>query len=218
MWLLKIRRLVRHAGREALILFFAMRHPGTPMALKLASAAALAYVISPVDLVPDLPVIGWVDDAMVLGVGLPFLVRRLPPQVHEDATRTAEFWLARLGLWRFVDSPAPRPAREAGGAQEAGAGAGAVRARRPSTQASKEDVVDVVEVIDVSVTDEATAATSRARGASGRHASDTTQHEAPPREGAAAAPKPRARRPAKAPGSAAPRAPRRSRRAPAPAA
>ena len=46
MWLLKIRRLVRHAGREALILFFAMRHPGTPMALKLASAAALAYVIS----------------------------------------------------------------------------------------------------------------------------------------------------------------------------
>ena len=205
MWLLKIRRLVRHAGREALILFFAMRHPGTPLALKLASAAALAYVISPVDLVPDLPVIGWVDDAMLLGVGLPFLVRRLPPQVHADATRTAEFWLARLGLWRFVDSPAPRPSRDAGetaardegAVRDAGAmrdagavrDAGTARARRPAKRASADDVVDVVEVIDVTV------------------------HAEP-----AAAPKTRARRPAKAPGSAAPRAPRRSRRAPAPAA
>jgi hypothetical protein len=38
MWILKMRRLARKAGREALILFFAVRHPDTPLPLKIAPA------------------------------------------------------------------------------------------------------------------------------------------------------------------------------------
>jgi len=97
MWILKLRRLAKTIGREALILAFAVRDPATPLALKLAAVAALAYVISPVDLVPDLPLIGWVDDLLVAAVGVPFLLRRLPPAVYDRAAARAARLLDSLG-------------------------------------------------------------------------------------------------------------------------
>ncbi|HWS76635.1 MAG TPA: DUF1232 domain-containing protein [Quisquiliibacterium sp.] len=98
MWFLKLRRLARKAGREALILFFAARHPETPTPLKLAAAAALVYLLSPVDLIPDVPLIGFVDDLLVLSLGLPMLVRKLPPRVLADTGARADRVLAALGL------------------------------------------------------------------------------------------------------------------------
>ena len=98
MWLLRLRKLVKTAGREALILFLAARHPDTPLPLKLAAAAALAYLVSPVDLLPDLPLIGWVDDLVLVSVGMPYLIRRLPPAVREQAGVQADRVLALLGI------------------------------------------------------------------------------------------------------------------------
>lgn len=98
MGLLKLRRLARKAGREALILFFAVRHPGTPLSVKLAATAVLAYVVSPIDLIPDLPVIGAIDDLLLLSMGLPMLVRRLPPEVFADSGARADRVLAQLGF------------------------------------------------------------------------------------------------------------------------
>lgn len=97
MWILKLRRLAKEMGREALILAFAVRDPATPLPLRLAAVAALAYVISPVDLVPDLPVIGWVDDLLVVSLGVPFLIRRLPPAVYVRASARAQRVLDSLG-------------------------------------------------------------------------------------------------------------------------
>ena len=111
MWLLKLRRLARKAGREALILFFAVRHPDTPLPMKIAAGAALAYLLSPVDLIPDVPVVGFVDDLLVLSLGLPMLVRRLPPSVVAQAGARADKVLAALGF---------RKAAAAGGAGASG--------------------------------------------------------------------------------------------------
>lgn len=98
MWMLKLRRVARQIGREALILAFALRDPATPLPLKAAAVAALAYVFSPIDLVPDLPVIGWVDDLLVLSVGVPWLVRKLPPAVYLRASAKAQRVLVALGV------------------------------------------------------------------------------------------------------------------------
>jgi len=98
MWLLRLRKLAKTAGREALILFLAARHPDTPLPLKLAAAAALAYLVSPVDLLPDLPLIGWVDDLVLVSVGMPYLIRRLPSSVREQAGEQADRVLALLGI------------------------------------------------------------------------------------------------------------------------
>ncbi len=118
MWMLKIRRLAREIGREALVLLFAVRDPATPLALKAASVAALAYVFSPIDLLPDVPVIGWVDDILLIAVGLPYLIRKLPPAVYLRASARADRLLASLGV-----EPAPKPAARGAKARKA-SGAG----------------------------------------------------------------------------------------------
>lgn len=90
MWMLRMRKLFKTAGREALILFFAIGHPATPKTLKVAAIAAIAYVISPMDVIPDIPLIGWLDDALILTVGIPFLVNKLPRAVFHAASERAE--------------------------------------------------------------------------------------------------------------------------------
>ncbi len=94
MWLLRLRRMFRVAGRDALILFFAIRDPRTPRHLKVAATAALTWIISPLDPLPDLPLIGWVDDMLILTVALPLLMRRLPAPVREQAIAGADRFIA----------------------------------------------------------------------------------------------------------------------------
>lgn len=82
----RIFRRIGLAGTDIAVLWYACRHPDTPKFVKLASIAMLAYVVSPIDLIPDaLPVIGWIDDAALLAFGLPALIRMLPRSVLDDA-------------------------------------------------------------------------------------------------------------------------------------
>lgn len=94
-WLLRIRRLFRATGREALMLWYALRNPGTPLMVKLGTILMAFYLFSPIDIVPDIAVLfGLVDDLAVLLLGIPFLVNRLPTHVQvEVAERADRSWL-----------------------------------------------------------------------------------------------------------------------------
>lgn len=101
MWLIRLRLLLRSVGREGLVLLYALRHPETPRGMKLAILGLLLYVVSPFDLVPDvLLVFGWADDAALILMGVPFLVRKLPARVLADCTEAAGRLLARFGFGR----------------------------------------------------------------------------------------------------------------------
>ena len=82
---LRLRRLLKSAGSQGLVLLWALRDAATPRALKLGVLALLAYVISPVDLIPDLPLLGWLDDAAIVMFAVPWLFRRLPLAVRARA-------------------------------------------------------------------------------------------------------------------------------------
>jgi len=98
MWMARIWKLMKTAGRDGLVLAHAFRDPHTPRGLKLGMVALLLYLLSPIDLVPDiLAVFGWADDFAVMMFGIPFLARRLPDAVRVRAEAQAERWLAR---WR----------------------------------------------------------------------------------------------------------------------
>lgn len=60
-----------------------MKDPRVPLWPKLTMVGAFAYLISPFDFIPDLllPVIGQVDDLLVLGLMFRYLVRSSPPEV-----------------------------------------------------------------------------------------------------------------------------------------
>lgn len=55
------------------------RDPSASVLGKLVALVALVYVAVPVDLVPDVPVVGWLDDLGVVGLATGWLHRRLRP-------------------------------------------------------------------------------------------------------------------------------------------
>lgn len=77
--------LIRGDARR---LWFALRHPAAPRWLKPATALLLLYLISPLDLIPDaLPVVGIVDDLVLLPLAMHWLLSKLPASLRRDMDR-----------------------------------------------------------------------------------------------------------------------------------
>jgi uncharacterized membrane protein YkvA (DUF1232 family) len=73
---------------DARRLWFAVRHPAAPGWLKLGTALIVLYVVSPIDLIPDvLPVIGVVDDLIVVPLAIRWLLARLPAEIADAAAQ-----------------------------------------------------------------------------------------------------------------------------------
>jgi uncharacterized membrane protein YkvA (DUF1232 family) len=77
--------VVRGDARQ---LWAALRQPGSPRWLKMGAAAIVLYVISPIDLIPDvLPFVGALDDIVLVPLAIRWLLKRLPPEVAAAAAR-----------------------------------------------------------------------------------------------------------------------------------
>lgn len=74
--------------------FLALKHRGTPWYAKLLAAAAVAYALSPIDLIPDfIPVLGYLDDLLILPGLIVLIVRLIPPEVMAECReRSAGMW------------------------------------------------------------------------------------------------------------------------------
>ena len=93
----KLRRVVRVAGRElverALMLFFVLRDPRTPVWAKTTVVAALGYFIAPIDAIPDLiPGAGFTDDLGVLALALGAVATSITPQMRVRARQLVGRW------------------------------------------------------------------------------------------------------------------------------
>ena len=72
------------------VVWFALRHPQSPAWLKLGVAGGVLYLLMPIDLIPDvIPVLGAIDDLVILTLLLRFMLGRLPAEVRADAQRRA---------------------------------------------------------------------------------------------------------------------------------
>ena len=70
---------------DARLLWLALKHPLSPGWLKPAVGLMVIYVLSPVDLIPDvIPVLGLVDDVVLLPLAIRFVLKRLPLRVWDD--------------------------------------------------------------------------------------------------------------------------------------
>jgi len=87
------RRWSRQAERlqkEAQVFYFAFKHPRMPWYARLVVACAAAYLLSPIQLIPSfIPVIGFLDDLLVLVVGVKLLRRIIPPDVLTECRALA---------------------------------------------------------------------------------------------------------------------------------
>lgn len=74
--------LVRTDARQ---LWSALRHPASPTWLKAGAALIVLYVISPIDLIPDfIPVVGVLDDIVLVPLAIRWLLNRLPADIAAD--------------------------------------------------------------------------------------------------------------------------------------
>lgn len=80
----------RQIKREIPALCLAFRHPETPRAAKLVLALAIGYALSPVDLIPDfIPVLGYLDDLLLLPALILLAVRLIPEPVYRECREEA---------------------------------------------------------------------------------------------------------------------------------
>ena len=78
-----------------LALYLAARHPRVPWYVKALAAVTAAYAFSPVDLVPDfIPILGYLDDALILPAAIALIVRLVPKDVMAELRQEAETRLA----------------------------------------------------------------------------------------------------------------------------
>jgi uncharacterized membrane protein YkvA (DUF1232 family) len=81
----------RTIRREGTALYIAVRDPCMPWYARALGAAVVAYALSPIDLIPDfIPVIGQIDDLLIVPLGMWLAVRLIPVEVIADARAAAE--------------------------------------------------------------------------------------------------------------------------------
>ena len=74
--------------------FLALSHKDTPRMAKLLSAAAVAYALSPIDLIPDfIPVIGYLDDLIIAPALIYMALKLIPPEVMAECReKSKDMW------------------------------------------------------------------------------------------------------------------------------
>lgn len=92
----RLKRWAAELRAQVVTLWFCRRDPRTPLAAKLMAALVVAYALSPIDLIPDfIPVLGYLDDLILVPLGIYLTLRLIPPPVLVDARREADAWLAQ---------------------------------------------------------------------------------------------------------------------------
>ena len=85
------KQRARALKKEVYALYLAFRDKRTPWYGKAMAALVVTYAFSPIDLIPDfVPVLGYLDDLVLLPLGVVIALRMIPPEVMADARIHAE--------------------------------------------------------------------------------------------------------------------------------
>ena len=109
------RKRAQQLKRETYAIYLAYQDPRTPWPARLFAAAVVAYALSPIDLIPDpIPVLGYLDDLILVPLGIALALRMIPPVVMADCRSKAEAameqgkpggWVAALAtivIWQLL--------------------------------------------------------------------------------------------------------------------
>jgi uncharacterized membrane protein YkvA (DUF1232 family) len=85
------RQQARRLKVEAYTLYLAYRDPRVPWYARVFAACVVAYAFSPLDLIPDfIPVLGYLDDLILVPAGIALALRMIPPEVLADCRARAQ--------------------------------------------------------------------------------------------------------------------------------
>lgn len=105
---------VKQLKNSIYILYLASRDPRVPVYIKLLMLLIIAYALSPVDIVPDfIPVLGYIDDLIILPLGIYLVFKLIPEEVKADYREKAGIqlpgsrlrWIGLtmiIGIWFLI--------------------------------------------------------------------------------------------------------------------
>ncbi|MGV2880805.1 YkvA family protein [Pantoea vagans] len=80
----------KNIKRDVHAVWLAARDPRTPLLAKVLALIVAAYAVSPIDLIPDfIPLIGYLDDLIIVPLGIMLVVRLIPAEVMREHRETA---------------------------------------------------------------------------------------------------------------------------------
>ena len=83
--LTRLRDWARAIRRDVHAIYLASRDPRVPWYIKALAVCIAAYALSPIDLIPDfIPVLGYLDDAILLPFAILLVVRMIPPEIMAE--------------------------------------------------------------------------------------------------------------------------------------
>ena len=86
-----LEQRARNLNAETFALYLAARDPRTPWYAKLFVASVVAYVLSPIDLIPDfVPILGYLDDLILVPLGIALAIRLIPGPVLDECRTKAQ--------------------------------------------------------------------------------------------------------------------------------
>jgi uncharacterized membrane protein YkvA (DUF1232 family) len=90
----QVGQMLRFAPDLARLAYSVLRDPATPRSVKVVLGMLIAYLASPIDLVPDLvPVVGSLDDVVVGAIALRWVGRRIGVEtLRAHRSGSAEGW------------------------------------------------------------------------------------------------------------------------------
>lgn len=92
---MRLNERAQKLKRDIPAVFIALKKKETPLAAKICAGITVAYALSPIDLVPDfIPVLGYLDDLILLPALVALTVKLIPPGVFEKCREEAE------GMWK----------------------------------------------------------------------------------------------------------------------
>lgn len=101
------KRRIRELEQGGRALYWAVRDPRVPWYAKAVVALVAAYAVSPIDLIPDfIPIVGYLDDLLLVPLGIALAIRLIPDQVWQDCLARAEAQQAARGPYRWLGAAA----------------------------------------------------------------------------------------------------------------
>jgi uncharacterized membrane protein YkvA (DUF1232 family) len=86
-----VKNQAKQLKQHTLTVYFAARDPRMPILVRALAVLVAAYALSPIDLIPDfVPLLGYLDDLVLVPLGVALVVRLTPPAVLESARVKAQ--------------------------------------------------------------------------------------------------------------------------------
>lgn len=99
----RLQARIQQLKRETYALYLAYQHPRTPWYARLWALLVVAYAVSPLDLIPDfIPVLGYLDDLILIPLGIIVALRLIPPDVLAECRTQSEAWIEDPRLGRMA--------------------------------------------------------------------------------------------------------------------